>query len=341
MKLNLRFIIAYSLITVITILSVNVLLLIWDNHSKIQETKISQNPVLSKILPIISPEIKLENKSEISASIQRYNYRNIFFSLIAVIIAIHIFTPILIRPITKLSGKAENLNRKTSELVSSVTHELRSPLTSINMYIDLFFNGAAGPLNDTQKEFLNIMKDSSKRLTAFINDLLDLAKIEQGKIAINKQPFDLRSTILEVLELIRPQAHEKKIKLKLVIPSDLPKVFADPEKTKQVITNLVNNSIKFTPEEGNVTVEAKDIKIGYIQVSVIDTGMGIPKDKLDSVFEKFVQVEEAKKNVKGQKGTGLGLAIAKGIVEIQDGKIWIESEPGKGTKFHFTIPRHG
>jgi signal transduction histidine kinase len=184
------------------------------------------------------------------------------------------------------------------------------------------------------------MKDSTKRLTAFINDLLDIAKIEQGKMTIKKQVFDLRPIILEMLNLIRPQAYEKKINLKLIIPSDLPKVLVDPDRTKQVITNLVSNAIKFTPEKGKVTVEAREAKSRYIQVSIIDTGMGIPKDKLRSVFEKFTQITEGKRQAKGSKGTGLGLTIAKGIVEKQGGKIWVESEPGKGTKFHFTLPRH-
>jgi signal transduction histidine kinase len=322
--------ILYSIIIVVVVLGSNVLSSRFElgKYIYIEETKINQVPILKKIVSIISPEIMSENRQETS---------EILSSFIATAILVCVLTPLLVFPVTKL---VINLSHKTSDFSASVTHELRSPLTSINMYIDLFFRGTAGSLNATQKEYLTIMKDSTKRLTAFINDLLDIAKIEQGKMTIKKQVFDLRPIILEMLNLIRPQAYEKKINLKLIIPSDLPKVLVDPDRTKQVITNLVSNAIKFTPEKGKVTVEAREAKSRYIQVSIIDTGMGIPKDKLRSVFEKFTQITEGKRQAKGSKGTGLGLTIAKGIVEKQGGKIWVESEPGKGTKFHFTLPRH-
>jgi signal transduction histidine kinase len=248
---------------------------------------------------------------------------------------------LLIRPAEKRIIKLKDVERKTNELLSFVTHELRSPLTSIHMYIDLFFAGQAGILTNVQKEFLTIMKNSTDRLAGFINDFLDLSKIEQGKMSINIQVFDLQKLILEMLEPFRAQAFDKKISIKYLISHNLPKVNGDPERTKQVVVNLVSNSIKFTPDNGTITVELEDIKVGYVRVGISDTGIGIPKDKLNSVFEKFVQLTDAKKTVKGQKGTGLGLAIAKGIVEAQGGKIWVESEHGKGTKFYFTMPKYG
>lgn len=247
----------------------------------------------------------------------------------------------LARMVNGLTGKLGGLDKKMNDFVSSVTHELRSPLASIKMYIDLFFKGAAGKLNKTQEEYFTIMKNSAERLGRLIDNVLDLSKIESGRIEIKKKPFDLKPVALDVMELIRPQAYEKKIDLKLKLPKGLPKALGDPDGIKQVFTNLLSNAIKFTPQHGKVTVEVKDIKFGFLEITVADSGVGIPKDKLDKVFEKFEQVEETKKYVKGIKGTGLGLAIAKAIVENQGGKIWIESEMKQGTKFIFTLPRHG
>lgn len=247
----------------------------------------------------------------------------------------------LAQMINSLTGKLGGLNKKMNDFVSSVTHELRSPLASIKMYIDLFFKGATGKLNKTQEEYFTIMKNSAERLGRLIDNVLDLSKIESGRIEIKKQPFDLKPVALDVMELIRPQAYEKKIDLKLKLPKGLPKALGDPDGIKQVFTNLLSNAIKFTPQSGKVTVEVKDIKFGFLEITVADSGVGIPKDKLEKVFEKFEQVEETKKTVKGIKGTGLGLAIARAIVENQGGKIWIESEMNKGTKFIFTLPRHG
>ena len=257
--------------------------------------------------------------------------------LIGIIITAFLF----IRPVDRKNAELKDIERKTNDLLSFVTHELRSPLTSISMYIDLFLAGQAGTPTGAQKEFLFVMKNSTDRLAKFINDFLDLAKIEQGKMTVNKQPFDVSKVILEMLEPFKAQAFDKKISMKILVPSNVPQVIGDLDRTKQVITNLVSNALKFTPADGTVTVAIEDIKVGYVRVTVQDTGMGIPKDKLESVFEKFVQVTDAKKSVKGQKGTGLGLPIAKGIVEAQGGKLWVESEPGKGTRFHFTVPKYG
>lgn len=245
----------------------------------------------------------------------------------------------LAREFNRMSDKLKELDQMKSDFVSSVTHELRSPLISLKMYIDLFFKGTAGTINDKQKEYLEIMKNCAARLAGFIDDLLDMAKIERGKMEVLAQELDLSSITLEIAQLFRPQVDQKNIRLDISVAQDLPKVLADPERTKQVIINLLSNAVKFTPDGGRITLEANhNSSLKILEVSVTDTGIGIPQDKLDKIFDKFEQVKDAKSKVPGPKGTGLGLAIVKGIVEAQRGKIWVNSETNKGSKFTFSLP---
>ncbi|MBN1384969.1 MAG: HAMP domain-containing histidine kinase [Elusimicrobia bacterium] len=262
----------------------------------------------------------------------------------------------------RMAFKLKELDQLKNDFVASVTHELRSPLTSLSMHIDLFFKGATGTLTEKQMEFLRIMKENTSRLARFIDDLLDVAKIERGKMPINKISFDLPSLVYEVVTLFNIQADKKKIELKAEIQKKLPRVFADPDRTRQVLTNLLSNALKFTPEGGKIEIDARwrmgdgryksgdmktesslqspisNLQSDFMIVSVSDTGIGIPHEDLGKIFDKFEQVKGVREKVKGQKGTGLGLAIVKGIVEAQDGKIWAESEPGEGSKFIFTLP---
>ncbi|MBN1824530.1 MAG: HAMP domain-containing protein [Endomicrobiales bacterium] len=238
----------------------------------------------------------------------------------------------------RMSVKLKELDQLKSDFVSSVTHELRSPLVSLKMYIDLFFKGTAGTPNDKQKEYLDIMKSCTTRLAKFIDDLLDVAKIERGKMQVNPQRTELPPIFKEIAQLFEPQMQQKKISFE-VAADKLPEVMADPERTRQVIINLLSNAVKFTPEAGKITLSAaRKSSEKAVEVAVSDTGMGIPADKLNSVFDKFEQVKDVKSKVQGPKGTGLGLAIVKGIVEAQNGKITVQSELGKGSRFAFTLP---
>ena len=238
----------------------------------------------------------------------------------------------------RMSGKLKELDQLKSDFVSSVTHELRSPLLSLKMYIDLFFKGTAGTPNDKQKEYLEVMRSCTLRLSKFIDDLLDVAKIERGKMQVVPQPTDLSPLITDIQLLFKPQVDQKNISLEIDIPK-LPAVMADPERTRQVIINLLSNAVKFTPQGGNIKLSAVQSSSQHtVVVSVSDSGIGIPADSLNSIFDKFEQVKDAKLKMPGAKGTGLGLAIVKGIVEAQNGKIKVESELGKGSKFSFTIP---
>jgi signal transduction histidine kinase len=239
----------------------------------------------------------------------------------------------------RMTQQLKELDHMKSDFVSSVTHELRSPLISLRMFIDLFLKGTAGALTEKQAEYLNTMKKSADRLASFINDLLDVARIERGKIEINAQPTEIDAIIKDLEDLFQPQFDQKKIRFSVKVEPGLPRVAADGDKTRQVITNLLSNAVKFTPENGSITVEvslAKDA--AFEEISVSDTGIGIPSDQFDKIFNKFEQVKGIREKVKGPKGTGLGLAIVKGIVEAQGGKIWLKSELDKGSRFCFTVP---
>jgi signal transduction histidine kinase len=206
------------------------------------------------------------------------------------------------------------------------------------MYIDLFNKGTAGPVNDKQKEYLKVMREGSTRLSKFIDDLLDIAKIERGKLEVKAESIELEPIVKETVQLYQPQADNKKIKLGVNIETGLPKASADPERTRQVLNNLLSNAIKFTPENGSITVEASyNRKDNTIEVAVQDTGIGIPEDKLESVFNKFEQVKDARQQVTTAKGTGLGLAIIRGILEQQGGKIWVTSNLNQGSRFIFSL----
>jgi len=244
----------------------------------------------------------------------------------------------LARDLNKMSRQLKEIDQMKSDFVTSVTHELRSPLTSLTMYIDLFLKGGAGELNDKAKKFLTIMERSNNRLSRFIDDLLDMAKIERGKMEIKKEPLGILPIVSETVQLIKPQADEKDIEITMDISDNLPLVFVDGDRTRQIITNLLSNSIKFTPEKGKVSIKIQD-EGEHVQVSISDTGIGIPPEQINRIFDKFEQVREVRERVKGPKGTGLGLAIVKSLVEAQGGKIWVESEVDKGSTFYFTLPK--
>ncbi|MBN2406541.1 MAG: HAMP domain-containing histidine kinase [Elusimicrobia bacterium] len=262
--------------------------------------------------------------------------------------------------LNRMAGKLKELDDMKQGFISSVTHELRSPITAIRGYVNLILEGSTGQITREQRECLNTVAANTLRLGRFIDDVLDLAKIEAGMIEIKKEKINIGSVCAETVQLLKPLALEKKLDLRVEVPAAAGEITADPDKMKQVITNLVNNSLKFTPEGGSVTVSACDFDPGslsdqarrvfglapaafsglkMIKVEVKDTGIGIPEDSLKKVFSKFEQVSGAKEKVKGHKGTGLGLAIVEGIIAAHDGRIWVESVVDKGTSFIFVIPK--
>ncbi len=237
-----------------------------------------------------------------------------------------------------MANKLKELDRLKDDFVSSVSHELRSPLSAIAGYVELL---RSKPLEEIAPEkrnkALSIISESTARLAHFIGDILDLAKLKSGHMDIRQQPLDLRDLSEDVMTLFQPIFEKNQINWTLDFTEDIPIISGDDDKIRQVLTNLVSNSLKFTPSGGTIGIRARN-RSEFIQVSVFDSGMGVPQEALETVFERFRQVPDSQVLGKGQKGTGLGLAIAKGIVEAHGGRIWMESEMGKGTTVHLVLP---
>jgi len=229
----------------------------------------------------------------------------------------------------------KELDRMKSDFIATLSHEFRTPLTSINMSVDILNQGILGPLNDRQRELINSTREDCFRLTKLARELLQLSKLESGKIELRNEELDLRSVIEFSLKPLRVQFNEKNVRLATDIPSALPALLADEQQISWVITNLVTNALKYTDPDGTVTVRVRE-QPDSILVDVSDTGHGIARENLERIFDKFVQVKRASDSTPGS--VGLGLAIAKEIVELYGGRIWAESEPGKGSTFSFLLP---
>jgi signal transduction histidine kinase len=232
--------------------------------------------------------------------------------------------------------RLQDLDRLKSDFVSNVSHELRTPLTAIKGAVDLVLREVPGPLNEKQTHYLTRVRSNTQHLAGLINDLLDLSKIEDGKMEFKTTRVSLGGLVHEVVETLRPMAAEKPIALDVAVPEPSILVWADRDKVTQVLMNLIGNAIKFTPPNGRVGVSAESESTGWVRVSIRDMGAGIPTSEQQKIFEKFYQVAE--NGGPKPKGTGLGLAISKALVELHGGKIWVESEIEHGSNFSFTLP---
>lgn len=237
--------------------------------------------------------------------------------------------------LTKALEHVKKVSKTKSEFISAVSHELRTPLTSIKGYASLLMAGKIGNVPDSVKERLAKINKHSDNLVALINNLLDISRIESGK-ANMKFKFQPLSSIIETIEdLLMPQLKEKKLSFQKNIPDDLPNIFVDASQLERVFINLVGNAIKFTPENGVITISATAKKYS-IEVSIADTGIGLQKEDADKLFDEFYRVEnEINETV---KGTGLGLSLVKKIIEAHEGQIFVKSKIGEGTAFYFTLP---
>ncbi len=235
-------------------------------------------------------------------------------------------------------AELKKLDQIKSEFVAVASHELRTPLTAIKNAVQLLLMEKVGELNESQKKFLIMAERNINRLINILNDLLNLSRIESGKMVLKLEELNLRSILELIYFSFKAQAEEKSIQLKINLPAELPPVYGDREKVEQILSNLISNSLKFTPQNGEIIISAELLGAneGMVAISVKDTGIGIPAEHLDKIFEKFYQVEGSLQRSHG--GTGLGLAITKGLVEAQKGKIFVKSEPGKGSTFTFTLP---
>ena len=230
--------------------------------------------------------------------------------------------------------EVERANQLKSEFLASMSHELRTPLNAIIGFSDLLREQIAAQLNEKQQRHLSHISRGARHLLTLINDILDLSKIESGRLDLRLEKLSLPDDIEEVFTALRPLAAAKSLQLDVQIDRGL-EIRADRTRFKQILYNLLSNAIKFTPEGGRITVEAQADE-AVLRLAVSDTGIGIPPDEIETIFESFHQAAETTKGVR--EGTGLGLAITKRLVEMHRGQIWVESTPGEGSRFFLKLP---
>ena len=226
------------------------------------------------------------------------------------------------------------LEQMKSDFVANVSHEVRSPMAPMKESLSLILDGTAGPVTEQQKKFLNILKNNIDRLLRLVNDLLDLSKLEAGRVELQKAPVNLNLLVKECLESLALFAQSKNISLGADLDDSISTVNCDHDRITQVVINLLNNSIKFTPDGGSIVAGTRAVSDGTVEVFVKDNGPGMTKEESAVLFDRYIQLS-SKSNI---KGTGLGLAISKAIIEMHGGQIWVESEKGAGSTFKFTLP---
>lgn len=231
----------------------------------------------------------------------------------------------------RMSSELESLERLRRDLVANVSHELKTPISALRAHLENLLDGVERP----DPETLQVMLAQSERLGRLVDQLLDLSRLESGDVPLERGNVELAPLVAEVLSEIEVARPERGVRLADAVPRDIPPVFADRERVHQVLFNLLDNAVRFTPEGGRVTVSASRHN-GSVDVVVADTGPGIAPEDLPRVFERFYRVDESRSRDDG--GTGIGLAIARSVVEAHGGRIWAESEPGRGSTFTFELP---
>ncbi|MFB0546113.1 MAG: GAF domain-containing protein, partial [Anaerolineae bacterium] len=244
----------------------------------------------------------------------------------------------------KLYADVKRANEAKSDFVSFVSHELKISMTSIKGYAKLLDMGTAGEVSEAQRDFLRVITSNVDRMDALVRDLLDLSRIETGRLRLKKEPVAIRTLVQEVLQAIQGEIEARELNLTLDVPEDLPLVWGDQARLTQVITNLMSNAYKYTPAGGSIAIKCQ-VSSGAVQepsdrdfvtISVSDTGIGISAEDQARVFTEFFRADDPLVQEAG--GTGLGLSITKRLVEMHGGRIWFESEPGQGSTFHIALP---
>ncbi|HWC72100.1 MAG TPA: ATP-binding protein [Actinomycetota bacterium] len=231
----------------------------------------------------------------------------------------------------RMSRELETLETSRRDLVANVSHELKTPITAIRAHLENLLDGVEEPDNET----LQVMLAQSERLGRLVEQLLDLSKLESGDVPLRREQVALAPLVAQVMSEIQVASADRDVEVSSALPDDLPPIEADAERVHQVIFNLVDNAVRFTPEGGEVRIEAQRHN-GAVEVRVADTGVGIPAEALPRLFERFYRVDAAR--ARGDGGTGIGLAIARSVVEAHGGTIRAESEPGHGSTFSFDLP---
>ena len=235
------------------------------------------------------------------------------------------------------SRELEAASHHKSEFLANMSHELRTPLNAISGFSQVLRRGLVGEINEKQSEYLDDVLTASRHLLSLIDDVLDLAKVEAGQIELRVAPFYLFDVLEGGAVVVRERATRGEVRVSVTSDPGITTVVGDERRIKQVIFNLLSNAVKFTPAGGEVSVSAGRVD-GEIRVSVRDTGPGIPPEDQERIFEEFQQAEAGKEQ---REGTGLGLALSKRLVELHNGRIWVESIPGSGSTFTFTLPQAG
>jgi signal transduction histidine kinase len=235
----------------------------------------------------------------------------------------------------RLYEEVRQADQAKSEFVSLVAHELGTPLTSIRGYTDVLLRGLSDPLTPQQQQFISVVHSNVERMQVLLSDLRDISRIETGHMKLDIEPTPLTDALKDALAATRGQIEARSQELTLEIPQNLPKVSADPARLTQILVNLISNAYKYTPEGGHIRVQASR-QDGYVRCDVSDTGIGISLEDQERLFTKFFRSEDPA--VRENQGTGLGLCIVKSLVELQGGRIAVESQIGEGTTFWFTMP---
>jgi signal transduction histidine kinase len=230
--------------------------------------------------------------------------------------------------------QVNNISKRKSDFVSSVSHELRTPLTSIKGYASILLAGKLGAIPPEVQRRLEKINTHSDELVQFVNDLLDISRLESGRVAMKMMALDLKELVDEITDVLSVLMKEKSIEFACNIPDELPDVLGDKDQIKRVLINLINNAIKYSPK-GRITVTIIP-KHNEVQTDIADTGCGIPENAIERIFEEFYRVDSAMNQE--TKGTGLGLSLVKNIIEAHKGKIWVNSKEGEGSTFSFTLP---
>jgi signal transduction histidine kinase len=241
----------------------------------------------------------------------------------------------LFREIQDKSRQLETANQHKSEFLANMSHELRTPLNAIIGFSEVLLERLFGEINDKQDDYLKDIHSSGRHLLTLINDILDLSKVEAGRMELELSTFDLSAAISNAMTLVRERAQRHGIVLGQEVDPDLGELVADERKFKQILLNLLSNAVKFTPDGGRIDVSARADGDNVV-VAVHDTGIGIAPEDHAAVFEEFRQVGRNYTNK--QEGTGLGLALTRKFVELHGGTIRVESQPGQGSTFTFTLP---
>lgn len=255
--------------------------------------------------------------------------------VVGIVAAVTIFIFVLGHSISQGFDKLAQANKMKTEFVSVASHQLRTPLAGIRWSLNVLEDGHLGAITAEQKSYLSLIKEGNERMIRLINDLLDVSRIEMGRLLLTPRQTNLYILFEKIVQNYTPVAKASNVELLLEAEETLPNVLSDPEKLPLVIQNLVDNAIKYSKGKGTVKIKMEKEGI-YIKTSIKDSGVGIPENQKKFIFQKFFRSDNVMK--RQTVGTGLGLYIAKSIIEQSKGKIWFESREGEGATFYFTLP---